>query len=173
MQLKIGGFVNSDVEIVKSLVSFFKPFYNITKQLESEKKATIHEVIPLFCFLERHILTVDQSAPFKEAIITAFEKTFAFMNTDMHLLSAVVLSQHGYKWLPKAQESNRVLKFESVETLSRKVLGYIGAVVDDIGLYMYGYDDPEILTYKMSCKTVYENHYFAKKNGPTGILEWG
>ena len=197
VQLKIGGFVNSDVEIVKSLVSFFKPFYNITKQLESEKKATIHEVIPLFCFLERHILTVDQSAPFKEAIITAFEKRFAFMNTDMHLLSAVVLSQHGYKWLPKAQESNRVLKFESVETLSRKVLGYIGAVVDDIGLdtdqavapppakaqktdendSMYGYDDPEILTDKMSWKTVYENHLTKTttlpKNGSTGILEGG
>ena len=96
----------------------------------------------------------------------------------MHLLSAVVLSQHGYKWLPKAQESNRVLKFESVETLSRKVLGYIGAVVDDIGHdtdqavapppakaqktdendSMYGYNDPEILTDKMSWKTVYENH---------------
>ena len=68
---QIGGFVDSDVEIVKFLVSFFKPFYTITKQLESEKKATIHEVIPLFCFLERHILTVDQSAPFKEAIFTA------------------------------------------------------------------------------------------------------
>ena len=48
-------FTDSDRAPLKALVNFFAPFYKFTKMLESELVATIHNVIPLLCSLERHI----------------------------------------------------------------------------------------------------------------------
>ena len=41
----IGIVVDSDLNIISSLISFLKPFYIITKQLEYEKLSTIQEII--------------------------------------------------------------------------------------------------------------------------------
>ena len=48
----IGHFLDSELNVIKGLTHFLKPFYVITKQLESEKLCTIQEVIPLLCKLE-------------------------------------------------------------------------------------------------------------------------
>ena len=68
VQTKLGLFVDSDLEIIRSLVRFLQPFYTITKQLEAEKTATIQDVIPSICYLERHIQSFDGPAPFKEDV---------------------------------------------------------------------------------------------------------
>ena len=131
VQTKLGLFVDSDLEIIKSLVRFLQPFYTITKQLEAEKTATIQDVIPSICYLERHIQSFDGPAPFKEDVCHAFERRFAFVNTDLHLLAATALSQHGLRWL--AQQKNKILKFPDLETVKAQLVGYLRTVISDFG----------------------------------------
>ena len=91
--------------------------------------------------------------------LVALENRFAFITSDAHLISAIVLSPHGLKWLKAARAANTTLHFDSEEVVLPKVKCYLGTLVSDIQPLMenfkaaaklradanslYGYDDEE------------------------------
>ncbi|KAL5505555.1 hypothetical protein EMCRGX_G007007 [Ephydatia muelleri] len=171
----IGMLVDSDLEGVKFLISFLKPFYHATKTLEAELQATIHEVIPIFCFLERHIPDVEASAPFKAGILDAFSARFAFMASDMHLISAVALSQHGVRWLPVALQKNRVLQFEPEYTLRAKLEKYLSVLVEDCASVECEDGPPAAAAAAAPSKNLKQDcafDFFGYDNLPTKVSDW-
>ena len=92
--------------------SFFGLFYFLTKKLESEKTSAIQDVIPGLCKLERDIASCAcMPTPYIESYLNCFVNRFGFVSTDMHLVSATVLSPHGLKWLKIAATKNTKLQF--------------------------------------------------------------
>ena len=156
----IGIFVDSDLDPMNCLTSFLTPFFYLTKQLESEKLTTVQEIIPCFCKLEKDI-TKCKSMPkaYLDSCLVALENRFAFITSDMHLITATVLSPHGLKWLKVARATNAKLRFDSEEVLLEKVKVYLGTLVSEVQPLLdktkpsaklssdpsnlYGYDDEE------------------------------
>ena len=128
---KIGLFVDSDIPFLRSIIKFLKPFYDLTKRLEYEKISTVQDVIPLLCKLERDITNCGMPAPFVQDCLHALERRFGFICEDPHLLSATVLSSHGFKWLNIAREKNVFLKFDTQDKLLSVIKGYLGNLIDE------------------------------------------
>ena len=49
----------------------------------------------------------------------------------MHLITAAVLSQHGFQWLTLANKNNKILPFNSADELRAKVVLYLQTVIQD------------------------------------------
>ena len=141
VKTNIGEFVESDLPIIKSICNFLKMFYTLTKRMESEKLTTVQDIIPLFCKLERDITACQMPAPFINASLDALEKRFHFICTDLHLLSATVLSPHGWKWLNPNHARNIRLKFASEETLKQNIHHFLNKVVEEVSLIIKGGND--------------------------------
>lgn len=125
------GFVDSDLQVLKSLTNFLKPFHQMTKVLEAEKVATIHQVIPFVLVLEKHIRNCpDIPQDFQRVCMGLLESRFAFVTTDPHLLSATVLSSHGTKFLSVAL--NESLLFPSRTEVLGIVSTYIAGLVAEL-----------------------------------------
>jgi hypothetical protein len=136
----IGIFVDSDLDPVKSLTSFLSPFFYLTKQLESEKLTTVHEIVPYICKLERDITKCkSMPKPYLDCCLVALENRFGFITSDMHLLSATVLSPHGVKWLKAARAGHRTLRFDAEEVVLPMVKDYLGTLVSEVQPLMGNY----------------------------------
>ena len=126
-----GGFLDSDLLPLRELINFLEPFYLLTKTLEAEQEATIHHVLPAFCNLERHIMGSNIPETLKQRALAAFDMRFGFIKSDMHLITAAVLSQHGFQWLTLANKNNKILLFDSADELRAKVVLYLQTVIQD------------------------------------------
>ena len=135
VQQNVGHFLHADLEPLRSLIHFFGLFYFLTKKLESEKTSTIQDVIPGLCKLERDIASCAcMPTPYIESCLNCFVNRFGFVSTDMHLVSATVLSPHGLKWLKIAATKNTKLQFAQEDVIIQKVKAYTGAVIADLDL---------------------------------------
>ena len=135
VQQNVGHFLHADLELLRSLIRFFGLFYFLTKKLESEKTSTIQDVIPGLCKLERDIASCAcMPTPYIESCLNCFVNRFGFVSTDMHLVSATVLSPHGLKWLKIAATKNKKLQFAQEDVIIQKVKAYTGAVIADLDL---------------------------------------
>ena len=126
-----GGLLDSDLLPLRELINFLEPFYLLTKTLEAEQEATIHHVLPAFCNLERHIMGSNIPETLKQRALAAFDMRFGFIKSDMHLITAAVLSQHGFQWLTLANKNNKILLFDSADELRAKVVLYLQTVIQD------------------------------------------
>ena len=64
--------------------------------------------------------------------LLCLEKRFGFVVEDLHLLSATVLSPHGFKWLNIASLENSVLHFPKQEVLINLIKGYLGSLMEQV-----------------------------------------
>lgn len=125
------GFVDSDKAPLANLVTFFAPFFHTTKALEAEKFATIHQVVPLLCGLERHVSsTTSIPNEYKQKCVDVLGERFAAITTDALLLTASVLSPHGLNWLSKAPRV--CLKFGSQQDILEMVHTYLSHLSLDL-----------------------------------------
>ena len=130
------GFTESDRAPLSALVRFFAPFFQTTKMLEADKVATIHNLLPLLCTLERHIHSSGEvPAEFKKAALDSLEHRFSWVTHDPFLLSCTVLSSHGIKWIPKAP--NVVLRFGDQAYIIAKVKEYLESLTDDLPMRLF------------------------------------
>ena len=168
-------FTDSDRAPLKALVNFFAPFYKFTKMLESELVATIHNVIPLLCSLERHIRACDDvPAEFRNVSMVALEKRFGFVTHDSFFLSATVLSAHGVKWLANAP--NIALKFGDQGYILDKVKQYLDNLMDELPLHLV-----DVTKDSGSCHSIVEvddessvdNIFGYADNTSTSSAHWG
>eukprot|EP00731_Ephydatia_muelleri_P006917 Em0003g1165a len=124
---------------------------------------------------ERHIPDVEASAPFKAGILDAFSARFAFMASDMHLISAVALSQHGVRWLPVALQKNRVLQFEPEYTLRAKLEKYLSVLVEDCASVECEDGPPAAAAAAAPSKNLKQDcafDFFGYDNQPTKVSDW-
>jgi hypothetical protein len=80
---------------------------------------------------------------FISSALSSLARRFGFICSDMHLISATLLSPHGFKWLRLANSKNKVLKFASEEVLLSNTTAHLGHLIEEVNILYTGPDSEE------------------------------